>query len=612
MIVPMKRISIVMRTHEKNSTLKKLRKMGVIHLDERQVQSQKVDELASNQSKYKTIRDTLTSYANNQKKQKKGSPVILEEKEFNEKHERLVWLLDLHNELIQKQGSLQKDIDFLIPFGNVSLDDLQLLKQHDLELFIYKVSDKMMKSVTQNYFTLFKQKKDSFIVTIKERLDDSIVSTEIILPKYSLEECRQMVKENSDKLVEIEKEFLQNLSLLPSYAHYIERNEQDQLFEVVQSSMDESDSIVTWLSGYIPETKVEDFRLFAKENKVGFALDNPGEDEIPPTYVKNNKVVSIISPVFDILGTVPGYREYDISMWFLMFFSIFFAMIVGDGAYGVIFFLGAIALHIKSKKATNAVVLLYVLSTTSIIWGAVTGTWFGSREILSSVGFLQNLVIPSISSFPDMFGLEATTAQNTVMKFCFIIGTVQLSLACVMNIHRKIGQKDLSAVADIGWLMMVDSLYFVVLMLVINESIQTQIVASLVGFGFLLVVIFGAQGPGISFLKGLASGAANLFTTFLDSISTFSNIISYIRLFAVGMASLAIAQSFNNIASSMLSGFAIPVGILILLIGHGLNLVMALLSVVVHGVRLNLLEFSGQLGMEWTGYQYNPFRETVN
>jgi V/A-type H+-transporting ATPase subunit I len=298
-------------------------------------------------------------------------------------------------------------------------------------------------------------------------------------------------------------------------------------------------------------------------------------------------------------------------MWFLMFFSLFFAMIVGDGAYGVIFLIAGLLIHLKLRKANNAVILLYVLSIASIVWGAVTGTWFGSKAILEAVPFLQSLVIPQISNYPELFGLDATTAQNTVMQFCFIVGTLQLSLACAMNIYRKIGRKDLSAVADIGWLLMIDALYFLVLMLVISAQVNISMVGTIVGIGFALVVLFGAQGPGISFGKGLAGGAAGLFTTFLNSISAFSNIISYIRLFAVGMASLAIAQSFNSMASGLLEGYALPAGILILVIGHGLNLIMALLSVVVHGVRLNLLEFSGQLGMEWTGFTYDPFRETV-
>ena len=101
------------------------------------------------------------------------------------------------------------------------------------------------------------------------------------------------------------------------------------------------------------------------------------------------------------------------------------------------------------------------------------------------------------------------------------------------------------------------------------------------------------------------------FTNFIDTISCFSNVMSYIRLFAVGLASLAIAQSFNGMAEGLLSGFALPFGILVLIIGHAVNLVMGFLSIVVHGVRLNIMEFSGQVGVEWSGYKYEPFKKKV-
>ncbi len=127
------------------------------------------------------------------------------------------------------------------------------------------------------------------------------------------------------------------------------------------------------------------------------------------------------------------------------------------------------------------------------------------------------------------------------------------------------------------------------------------------GFGF--IVIFGAQEKGKSFFKGILAGLGGAFNTFLDAISSFSNIISYIRLFAVGMATVAIATAFNDMAAGMMDGPAIIGGVIILFIGHSLNLVMGLLSVMVHGIRLNLLEFSGQLGLEWTGYKYVPFKD---
>ena len=221
---------------------------------------------------------------------------------------------------------------------------------------------------------------------------------------------------------------------------------------------------------------------------------------------------------------------------------------------------------------------------------------------------VQSFIIPSICNYSmELYGIESVFAQNNVMELCFILGASQLGLACVLNVVHKIPKRDLSLLGDIGWLIDVVVLYMMALYLVIGASVDFTIVIAGVAAGFLLVVIFGSQEPGKSFASGLKSGLGGFFTSFLDTVSCFSNIMSYIRLFAVGMASLAIAQSFNNMA-----GMAGPVfGAVIAVLGTALNLVMGLLSVVVHGVRLNLLEFSGQLSMEWTGYKYEPFRETV-
>ena len=339
-----------------------------------------------------------------------------------------------------------------------------------------------------------------------------------------------------------------------------------------------------------------------------WAMDDPAaDDDKVPTKIKYTKVTRLIAPVFDILGTVPGYREYDISFWFLGFFTLFFAMIIGDAGYGCLFLLTAAALTVKSKKPSDAVQLLWVLSIATIVWGAMTGTWFGLEGAMA-VPLLRSLVVPTFANYPEYFNVTTTQQQNSVMKFCFILGTVQLSLACVMNIRRKTREKDLSWVADLGWLCAICALYFVVLYLVIGEQVNLTPIAAVVLLGFVLVVCFGGMSPDKTFAQGLKAGLGNAFTVFLNTISAFGNIMSYIRLFAVGMASLAIAQSFNNMALGF-KGPLVVVGILIMLVGHGLNIVMGLLSVVVHGVRLNLLEFSGQLGMEWTGTAYAPFKK---
>ena len=122
-----------------------------------------------------------------------------------------------------------------------------------------------------------------------------------------------------------------------------------------------------------------------------------------PTKVKYGKVSGLIQPVFDILGILPGYRESDISLWFFLFFTLFFAMIIGDAGYGMLILIGTIVFAVKTKgekKYSNIVYLLFVLSIATVIWGAITGTWFGME---SDVTYLKKAYKP----FSDAFFLQA-------------------------------------------------------------------------------------------------------------------------------------------------------------------------------------------------------------
>jgi V/A-type H+-transporting ATPase subunit I len=194
------------------------------------------------------------------------------------------------------------------------------------------------------------------------------------------------------------------------------------------------------------------------------------------------------------------------------------------------------------------------------------------------------------------------------MKFSLSIGVVQLVLGTLLSIKKKASEKDLSLIADIGWMIAVVAMYMLALNLVIGENISLKPVFIGIGIAFVTVVLFGGLTPGKTFGQSIKAGLAGAFTTFLDTISCFSNVMSYIRLFAVGMAGVAISQSFNDIGGGM-PGILIVVGAIIILLGHALNIAMCFLSVVVHGVRLNVLEFSGQVGLEWTGIPYEPFKK---
>lgn len=159
--------------------------------------------------------------------------------------------------------------------------------------------------------------------------------------------------------------------------------------------------------------------------------------------------------------------------------------------------------------------------------------------------------------------------------------------------------------------MMTIGMYVVVLNLVVDAEKYplTNVVLAMIGIGFALNFIFINFAGSI--VGGILESLKNIITMLLGVVNMFGDIMSYIRLWAVGLAGAAISSTINSLAGPFFGGFIIFAGIFILFFGHGLNLVMNALSVIVHGVRLNTLEFSNHLGLTWSGFKYEPFTETV-
>ena len=132
----------------------------------------------------------------------------------------------------------------------------------------------------------------------------------------------------------------------------------------------------------------------------------------------------------------------------------------------------------------------------------------------------------------------------------------------------------------------------------------------LLGIGLILVIVFSEQEG--NFIKGVINGFSKLILITLGSIGFFSDVVSYVRLFAVGLATLEVAKNFNAMAAGLGSGvFAAFGAAFVLFFGHALNIILCSMSLIVHGVRLNMLEFSGHLSMEWSGVAYKPFKRNV-
>ena len=618
MIEKMKMVYVVTTASDKDEMLEGLRDIGIMHISEKQSADRDLTERFQTLSRTAT---TLNEYAEaeakNKKKEKKAKAAgkqsdveLLSQDEFDKMYAGVQEAIERKSALGQEISAANAEIDRISDWGDFSPKELAELREEGFDFHFYRMADKDYNAAVEDenvqlirLASADKMKSAAVIGT----LPDEIPATEFALPDKGISELRSEIEE-SEKGIEACEETLKAASVYGEDFKAEMKRTQNEINYSEASATAEDDEDFVWISGYIPEEDLDKFKAMAAEKKCAWAVEEVDDDDDQiPTKVKYGKVSKYIEPVFNVLGILPGYREQDISLWFFLFFTLFFAMIIGDGGYGVLILIATIALSVKKTVNKDVSFLLYVLSIATIIWGAVTGTWFGMESAME-VPFLKAMVIPSFATYPQYFGLDSTVSQNTIMKFSFTIGAVQMALGSLLSIRKKIPEKDLSWVADLGWMIAVIAMYLLSLFLVIHEKINLTPVFAAIIVAFVLVVLFGGMAPGKTIGQGLKSGLADSFTVFLNTISCFGNVMSYIRLFAVGMAGVAISQSFNGIAAGM-HGPMIILGVVVVLIGHALNIIMCFLSVVVHGVRLNVLEFSGQIGLEWTGIPYEPFKK---
>ena len=372
-------------------------------------------------------------------------------------------------------------------------------------------------------------------------------------------------------------------------------------FAAAEEAM-ESRGAVAFVSGWVPVTAVGELRSMAKTNAWGLLLRDPQDGEVPPTLVEPPKMFRPVKALFDGLGIAPGYTEADVSVPFMCYFSLFFAMLVGDGAYGAIF-LAATLFGWKKYRAKpgNALVkswlvMLTVFSSATVLWGLLSNTWFGAQ-------------IPWCASWPTVKWLADPSYQN-MMLLCFTIGVSHLMLARLWNGICKIN--DSVAIAEFGWAGILLFMYFVTNSIV---GIFATIPSAMYWvFGVSLVAVFAFTVKP----SELKSRGAELGMLPLNIMSALGDIISYVRLFAVGLASVKVAENFNSMATGLVAGaedwyvkaLMSVLMVAILVVGHALNLAMAGLSILVHAVRLNTLEFSNHKGISWAGYAFKPFKKT--
>jgi len=377
----------------------------------------------------------------------------------------------------------------------------------------------------------------------------------------------------------------------------------DEMAANVFGDGDSSSMRFSLVRGWIADGSSETLKEAARKNGWGLVLRDPDADEIPPTLIRPPKMFRPVKALFEGLGIAPAYSEADVSVPFMCYFSLFFAMLVGDGAYGAIFLAATLYGWRKTSGGNRSplvrswLVLMTVFSSATVLWGLLSNTWFGAQ-------------IPWCADWPTVKWL-ADPSYSNMMLLCFTIGASHLILARLWNGICRIN--DSTCVAEFGWAGILLFMYFVTNSIVgIFSGIPSVLYWM---FGVSLAMVFGFSVKP----SELKTRGAELGMLPLNIMSALGDIISYVRLFAVGLASVKVAENFNAMATGLLDGaeavwakvlMAVAM-VAILVLGHALNLVMAGLSILVHAVRLNTLEFSNHKGVSWAGYSFNPFKKSA-
>ena len=620
MIVPMKKITLVVLDREREAALAALRKTGVMHVKKAEAASQSLTDLTSLASRMDQAYGILSEIPVEKKKEKTRH---LSREDTLTLVDRVLTLRDEQRAAQETIFRIEKEFERLRAWGNVDPDAFDYLAGKGIYLFPFEMSVNDYVNLPESVRTIVVGRDKKMIRCVIWGEDDLLhvdmprSAQELVLPAKSTSALREELARTEKLIPDISARIAADAVHADSILRIKAIIEKEIEFETVRAGMSVvslaeegcseigQNSSLAWLTGYVPVS--EEHLISEAAKKQGWALvsDDPAEDDEVPTQIKNNRFVNLISPLLDFLGTVPGYYEQDISLWFLIFFGIFFAMIFGDAGYGSLIVLmslgGIIADMRKQKKPGTGFFMFLYLGLMTVAWGMITCNWFGISPEKMPTAF-RAMAIPAFSG-------ENPESASNIQVFCFTLGLLQLSLAHIIGVFRNI--KSLRALGDVGSLCMTIGMYSVVLNLIVDTEKYplSPVMLGLIAVGFVLNFVFINYAGKIG--KGILESLKNIITMLLGVVNVFGDIMSYIRLWAVGLAGAAISSTVNTMAGPILGGFIIFLGIVLLLFGHGLNIILNALSVIVHGVRLNTLEFSNHLGLTWSGFKYEPFSETV-
>jgi V/A-type H+-transporting ATPase subunit I len=548
-----------------------------------------------------------------------------------------------HEKLLEEERMLNAEIARIAPFGNFSRTELDQLEEESKRVFqFFCMKSDLAHDISLPSEVIYvgtEYDLDYFVSINKERTQyPKMIEILIERPIGLLRERLHQVRLD---LARLEEEIHNSAKALPYLQNGLLNYLNEYHLELAKhdAASPLGDSLFA-IEAWIPETKIKALHgLLSGLDVYTEEIAIESKDKIP-TYQENTGAARLGEDLVHVYDT-PAWTDKDPSLWIIIFFSIFFAMIVSDAGYGLIYFSIGLFLKWKFKKATGAfrrfIKLIFTLSTACIIWGVATASFFGieigPNNPFRKMSFIHYLAVQKaeyhlsqkddvyqeyIKEFPDSasasdghdflvkaskefdgkisYAAQQDFYDSILLELALLIGVIHISLSFLRYMNRNW--------TGIGWILFMVGgyLYFpsfleatslLNFMGWISKPVAYAVGKQLLYCGLILVFV-------ISLLQKKKWGALHELT---NAIQVFADVLSYLRLYALALAGMIMASTFNDLAAK--AGFI--GGIFIILVGHMTNLTLTVMSGVIHGLRLNFLEWY-HYSFEGGGRLFDPLR----
>ena len=605
MIVKMSKYAFMVYHREYDAFLTTLRELGVVHVKETNSVLDNA-ELQALLAERKQV-STAIRYCKNLNSQTKEVTVAPARGLTKAEGLKLVGKLE---EMQEKQAqlqaakvSLEKDIAYMDIWGEFSYANIRRLKKAGFDVTFFSCP-------TSKYEPKWGEEYNAFLVNNFQSVTYFVTVNKTGTPIDIDAERPKMPDRGLAKLHLAMEQLLDNIKVLNNQLKEYAAEQYNTLVELekniqnefnlsntlVQTDREAGDKLML-LEGFVPTEEAPAMEVaLEKEGYYFQELDIQDGDRVP-IKLKNNKFNRLYEPITKMFS-LPNYTEFDPTPLFAPFFMLFFGLCFGDGGYGLLVLLACSFFKRKVNPDFKPYLTLFqYLGLAAIIVGTCTGSFFG----------IALADVPALSKVKDYF-----VSSDNLMTFSIVIGLVQIIFGKTVAAFKMKAQKGVKySIAPFAWVFVITALALAFGLPMLNLQLPETVKTVFIGIAVIgLVVAYLYNSPGKNIFLNFGTG---LWNTYNMASGLLGDTLSYIRLFAIGLTGAILGGVFNQLAVDMTEGMNIVLRavcmLLILLVGHAINIGLCTISSLVHPLRLIFVEYYKNAEFEGGGKEYRPFKK---